>query len=118
MKNGEIMKTLYLVLAILGAVIPYYFFASFLLVYSFDFQLFFQQLLANNVAKFFVMDLIIATIVFWIFVIREARRVNLNNSWLFIIFTLVIGLSFAFPLFLYFRERKLEKERSRFNEKG
>ena len=101
------MKTLYLVLAILGFVIPYYFFVSFLLVYSIDIQLFFQQLLVNDIAKFFVMDLIISTIVFWIFMIHEARRVNLSNSWLFILLTIVIGLSFAFPLFLYFRERKL-----------
>jgi hypothetical protein len=102
------MKNLYLVLAILGFVLPYYFFASFLLVYGFDLQLFFQQLFANDIATFFVMDLVIAAIVFWVFMIQEARRVDIGNSWIFVVFSLLISFSFAFPLFLYYRERKLE----------
>jgi hypothetical protein len=62
------MRTLYLVLAVIGFVIPYYFFISFLTIYGFDLQLFVQQLFTNQISTFFVLDLSIATLVLYFFV--------------------------------------------------
>ncbi len=50
------------------------------------------------------MDLIITAIVFLVFMLREAERYQMRNRWLYVVATLAVGPSFAFPLFLYFRE--------------
>jgi len=102
------MRKLYLLLAIVGLVLPYYFFMSFLIVNGLDLQLFFSQLFANNISTFFVVDLVITAIVFWVFLYQEAQRWQMGNWWVYIVATLAIGSSFALPLFLYFREKRVE----------
>ena len=98
------MKRLYLFLAVIGFVLPYYFFVSFLIENGFDLTLLFDQLFANDISTFFAVDLIITAIVFLIFMVQESRRYQMGNRWVYIVATLVVGPSFAFPLFLYFRE--------------
>jgi hypothetical protein len=68
-----------------------------------------DQLFANDISTFFAVDLIITAIVFLIFVVREAARYRMLNWWLYIVATLAVGPSFAFPLFLYFREPRIEE---------
>jgi len=97
------MKTLYLLLAIVGLVVPYYFLAAFLLEHGFDLAPLVQQLFANRISTFFAVDLIIASLVFWVYVYQESARQQMPNAWLFILASLLVGLSFALPLFLYFR---------------
>jgi len=46
--------------------------------------------------------------VFWIYVFAEANKLQMKNSWIYLLASLLVGLSFALPLFLYFRELKLE----------
>jgi len=101
-------KNLYLVLAILGLLVPYWFFFKFLNTNGFNFSLLVQQLFANDISTFFAMDLIIATVVFWIFMANEATRLRMKNWWLYLLASLVVGLSFAMPIFLYFRERRMQ----------
>lgn len=101
------MKTLYLLLAGIGLILPYYFFASFLRLYGFNLQVIYEQLFTNQFATFFVMDLTIATIVFYVFLFRESRRLAIRYWWLFVVLSLIIGLSFSLPLFLYTREDKV-----------
>jgi hypothetical protein len=52
-------------------------------------------------------DLLISVLAALAFMAFEGQRLNMKNWWLFLPATL-IGLSFALPLFLYFRERHLE----------
>jgi hypothetical protein len=42
--------------------------------------------------------------------VAEANKLEMKNWWLYILASLVVGLSFALPLFLYFRERKFESK--------
>ena len=102
------MRRLYLILAFVGFVLPYYFFVSFLTENGLNVQLFFEQLFANNIAAFFAVDLIITAIVFLIFSYQEARRYRMGNWWAYLLATLLIGPSFALPLFLYIREARIE----------
>ena len=103
------VKKLYLLLAIVGFALPYYFFVSFLTAHGLNPQLLFSQLFANNIPSFFAVDLIITAVVFWVFLCREARRWQMGNWWVYILATLLIGPSFALPLFLYFRESRIDK---------
>jgi len=38
----------------------------------------------------------------------EANKLQMKNSWVYLLASFLVGLSFALPLFLYFRERQLE----------
>jgi hypothetical protein len=82
---------------------------SFLVEYGLNLVLLIDQLFANDISTFFAVDLIITAIVFLIFMVREAGRYQMRNWWLYIVATLAVGPSFAFPLFLYFREPRMEE---------
>lgn len=101
-------KWLYLLLAIVGFILPYYFFMSFLIENGFDLPLLYGQLFANDISTFFAVDLIITAIVFLVFLYSKFNKCC-RRLWLFTIATLVVGPSFALPLFLYFREVQIKR---------
>ena len=101
-------KNIYLFLAIIGFVVPYYFFLQLPGQNGFDIPALLQPFFANNFMKGAAMDLTISVIVFWFFMFMEANKLQMKNPWLYLLATLLVGLSFALPLFLYFREKKLE----------
>ena len=103
-------KNIYLRLAFIGLLVPYYFLFKFLGANGLVIPLLIQQLFANNISTFFAVDLVISIIVFWIYMIAEANKLEMKNWWLYILASLTVGLSFALPLFLFFKERKLENK--------
>jgi uncharacterized protein DUF2834 len=102
------MKLLYLFAAILGAALPLSQLIPFLKIHGLDLTLFFTLLFSNSVSGFFGMDIIVTSLVLWIFVFSEGRRLGMRHLWLYVICNLVVGVSLALPLFLLFRERALE----------
>jgi hypothetical protein len=101
------MKRPYLILAVAGFVVPYYFLISFLAVNGLNLTLLVEQLFGTPISTFFAVDLIITAVVFWVFVYQETRRLQMSRWWVYVVATLLIGPSFALPLFLYFREMRL-----------
>ena len=98
-------ERLYLLTAIAGLALPWYFFLDFLMENGFDIALFAQQLFANRISTFFAVDLIIAALVFLLYLCIEERRRPHSRWWLIALATAAIGPSFAIPLYLYLRER-------------
>jgi hypothetical protein len=103
-------KNIFLILAIIGLLVPYYFFFQLPAQGSFNLSLLIQPFFANNFMKGAAMDLTISVLVFWFFMFAEANKLQMKNAWVYLLATLLVGLSFALPLFLYFRERKLETQ--------
>jgi len=103
-------KHFYLVLAIVGLAVPYYFFISFLMAHGLDGRAFVQQLFGTQISTFFAADLLISCVVFVRYMFREAARHSIRNSWVYLVALVAVGLSFALPLFLYARESKIESE--------
>ena len=101
-------KKLYLVLCLLGTVFPYSQFIPFLREHGLDFPLFFQQLFANPISGFFGMDVIVSSLVLWMFVFVEGKRAGVKHLWVPIAANFAVGVSLGLPLFLYMRERRLE----------
>ncbi len=101
------MKWLYLIAAILGTILPLSQLIPFLIAHGLDMPLFFQQLFQNHVSGFFGMDVIVSSLVLWLFVFSEGRRRRMSNLWLYVVCNLAVGVSLALPLFLFFRERKI-----------
>ena len=102
-------KQIYLILAIAGFIVPYWFFVSFLFANGLNGKLFMGQLFDTPISSFFAADLILSCLVFVRYLRLESARLSMRNSWLYILALLTVGLSLALPLFLYARERKLEE---------
>jgi hypothetical protein len=100
--------SIYLLLAIGGAVLPWFFFADFFANQA-SAGAFVGALFANGATGGFTVDLLISSVVFWIFFFPEARRVGVTGSWVFVVVNLLVGLACALPLFLWRRERALAR---------
>ena len=84
-------------------------FLPFLREHGLDLRLFVRQLFANPVSGFFGMDVIVSSIVLWVFVSVEGRRSAMTHLWAPIAASLTVGVSLGLPLFLYMREAQLER---------
>lgn len=102
------MKNIFLILAIIGFIVPYYFFLQLPAEDGLNLPALLQPFFANNFMRGAAMDLTISVIVFWVYAFAEASKLQMRNPWVYVVATLLVGLSFALPLFLYFRERALE----------
>ncbi|HEY0406141.1 MAG TPA: DUF2834 domain-containing protein [Pyrinomonadaceae bacterium] len=105
------MQWLFLIVAILGAVLPLSYLAPFLAAHGLDAPLLFRQLFQNNISAFFGLDVIVSAVALWLFVFAEGRRRGMRNLWVYVLCTLLVGVSLGLPLFLFFRERKLDAGR-------
>ncbi len=102
------MQWLFLLAAILGTLLPLSFVAPFLATHGLDLPLFCRQLFQNNISAFFGVDVIVSSFVLWLFVFSEGRRRGMQHLWVYILCSLLVGVSLALPLFLFFRERRLK----------
>lgn len=98
------LKTVYLLLAIVGAVIPVAFFASFAAVEGIDLFAFIAALFVNGAAGGFSADLLISSFVFWIYMF--SKKATGPGPAVFILLNLSIGLSCALPAYLWASVRK------------
>jgi hypothetical protein len=99
------VKQLYLGLSVAGTVLPCWQFLPFVREHGLDVRLFVQQLFATPVSGFFGMDVIVSSVVLWVFVWADGRRAGVKHLWAPIAASLLVGVSLGLPLFLYLRER-------------
>lgn len=96
-------RRLYLLLCVVGAILPYVPFISFLRDHGLDFPLIFRELFANRISTAFAFDILMSSIVFWVFVLFEGRRAGIKHLWAPLAANVIVGLSLGLPLFLYMR---------------
>lgn len=101
-------KHIYLMLAVIGFIAPYYFLILFLSEHGLDARLFWQQLTGTPISTFFAVDLLLSSITFIFYLGQEAARRSMRHEWVYLVALLTVGLSFALPLFLFVREAHLE----------
>src|SRR5213075_871671 len=102
------LRHLYLVLAILGLILPYAQFVPWLLANGPNGVLLVREMFTNRIAAFFVFDVVISAVVLIVFVLKEGERVKVRHIWLPIVATFLVGVSLGLPLFLYLRQRQLD----------
>jgi hypothetical protein len=98
------LKTVYLVSAIIGTVIPWAFFASFFAAEGLNIPLFLSSLFVNGPAGGFSADVLISIAVFWVWSFTDARQHQVRRWWVVLPASFLVGLSLALPLYLYLRE--------------
>lgn len=99
------IRYLYLLLCIIGLIVPYYFFSLFLADNGMDTELLVNQLFASNISTFFAVDVIISAIVVLLYVFVNARKEDVKHFWIPMLGTLVVGPSFGLPLYLFMGEK-------------
>ena len=104
-------KNLYGILCIAGTIFPYLQIWPFLRERGADVAALMDELASNRVGAFFAADVVISSLVLWVFVFAEGRRLGMKNLWMPIAANLAVGVSLGLPLFLWMRETRLERSR-------
>ena len=97
-------KRLYLALAVLGLVLPYAQFVPWVGAHGLDMRLFFSELGASPISRFFGWDVIASACTLIVFMRIERRRKGVPHAWMPLVGLVLVGVSFGLPLFLYLRE--------------
>src|SRR5260370_42404081 len=101
-------KSIYLLLCVAGAVLPYWQFVPWVLENGLDVSLLLKQLFANRISAFFAIDVIVSSVVVFVFVRFERSRLGNKKWWLPLVAVLTVGVSLGLPLALYLREGSTE----------
>lgn len=99
------LKTIYLILCVVGTVLPLWEFSPWVLAHGLNIPLFIEEMFPNRVAGAFTIDVLISTVVLWVFVLTEGRRARVPHLWAPLLANIVAGVSSGLPLFLYLRAR-------------
>jgi len=100
-------KYVYLALFVIGTIVPYLSFVPWLLDHGFDISRMVEELFVNRISAFFGLDVIITTVVFWVFITWEGKRAGVP-LWAPIVASVSVGVSSALPLFLFLREGRIQ----------
>jgi hypothetical protein len=103
-------KAVYLALCFAGAILPYWQFAPWVVEHGLRLELLVKELFANRISAFFGMDVIVSAVALIVFMRVESARLAIGRRWIPVLAVLTVGVSLGLPLFLYMRERKLERE--------
>ena len=103
----------YLICCLLGLVLPYAQFLPWLLEHGLNVALLLRELFGNRISAFFAMDVIVSAIVLIWFIQSEGKRLRVRLLWLPTLGTLLVGVSFGFPLFLFLRQVTLDRTTAR-----
>ena len=110
LKNNKYnLSYIYLILAILGALLPMISNFQFAYEYGFAFDIkkFIQLANDNPAAESISRDLFISASAIFIWIINEAKKLDIKNMWIVYIGTFLIAFAFSAPFFLFLRERRL-----------
>jgi len=97
------LSQIYLVPCVLGFLLPYAEFVTWIAGNGLDIPALFDAMLVNGIARFFVWDVALSAIV--AIVATIAWRERLPAEWPPIVVTLLVGVSPGLPLLLYLAER-------------
>lgn len=98
------VKHIYIILCILGTVLPYSQFLPWLLENGLNIPLLFNEIATSSIAAFGWLDVIVSAVVLFVFMWEDGRYQNTANLWLPIVGTLTVGVSLGLPLYLLLRE--------------
>jgi hypothetical protein len=101
-------KTIYFALSLIGFLASSYLIFKFYTVNEMSTSAALTQITSNTMGILFVVDFLISVVAAWIFIYNESNRLGMKYWWVYILLTCGVGFCFAFPLFLYFREKQLE----------
>jgi hypothetical protein len=103
------LRHVYLLFCLVGTVLPYWKLLPWVMDHGLNLALLCQELFATRIGAFFGLDVVVSAIVLFVFIFTEARRSAVPMVWLPVAATLVVGVSLGLPLFLFLRQRQLDR---------
>jgi Terpene cyclase DEP1 len=104
------LRYLYLIFAVLGLILPYSQFIPWIAEHhALNISIFLSDLFANRISAFFAMDVVVSAVVLISFIQTEGKRLQMRLLWLPTLGTLLVGVSFGLPLFLYLRQLQMKR---------
>jgi hypothetical protein len=103
-------KYVYLLIGLLGLVLPYSQLIPWIVEHGLDVSLFIEQLVTSRVAAFGWLDAGVSGLALFAFILIEGREGHVPHRWLPVAGTLLVGVSFGLPLYLYLRETARETQ--------
>ncbi|NLF39372.1 DUF2834 domain-containing protein [bacterium] len=99
---------IYQALAVLGLAATWYFNIRFSKQYGgFAFTNFLTDSCATNAACSIASDVSVAALAFLFWSYHESKRIAMRFWWIYAVLTFMVALAFAFPLYLFMRERHM-----------
>jgi len=110
------LKYLFFLLALFGLCYTWYFNIQFYLTED-DTSLlnYIAQTKTTFPARSFSADLLVVVFTFFVWYIPEAIKLKIKYWWIFIPLTFLVAIAFAFPLFLFIRQLKIDKMKIELN---
>jgi hypothetical protein len=103
-----VRQGIYAALAVAGVIATGYFNLQFMAEHGgFDISTFIAGGYANPAAASLSADLTVAFAAFLFWLPAEAHRVGVRHWWIYVLLSCTVAFAFAYPLFLFVRERKL-----------
>jgi len=103
-------KRIFALAAIVGVIVTWYFNILFIIDSpSLSPAHFIEAMYANNASTSISNDILVVSFTFMVWSYTEAKRLSMKNWWLYAVLTPCIAIAFTFPLFLFMRERAIEK---------
>lgn len=103
------MPIVYAVLAVAGALLPWYFNLQLIVGPGFDLGSFLAGVFANPASSSIGVDILVGATAFCVWMIREARRLGMRHWWVYLVITMLVSFACACPLFLLMRDRRLRE---------
>lgn len=72
---------------------------------------FVEQMTANGVATFMLIDLAVVAAIGLVFMVVEGRRLGMRFLWVYVLLTFAVAISVSLPLFLIARQLRLAARR-------
>lgn len=106
----SIPRILYLLLAIAGLVMTWYYNLQFMQESGGAFEIgeFLAATSLNSASRSLSWDLAISCLAGLLWIFFESRRLGMRHFWIYILLAFGIAWAFAFPLFLFVRQGRLE----------
>ena len=104
----KLLSFLYILLALVGAVLPTLSNIEFIKLYGpqFDIRLFIELANSNPAAQSLSRDLLVGASAVTIWIVCESKRLKMKNLWIVLLSSFLIAFAFAAPFFLFLRERR------------
>jgi len=115
------LRWIYLVLAVLGAVLPWQANIEFMQTHGatgFDIQQFINDANINAASRSLSRDLLIGATAISIWIVTEGRRLQVKRWWIALIASFSISFACGAPLFLFLREFRLDEIKQGSNDEN
>ncbi len=99
--NKTLLRYIFLVLVVLGVVVPYMAFVPFVAEHGLDVRLLVEQASANRIAAFAWLDVVVSAIVL-LTAAYSRQFISLKQAGVVTVLTLAAGVSAGLPMLFYF----------------